>query len=482
MVPLRLGHPPQRTAPSTSEGVARAARVPVPCNKIPMKPIFPQQRPGWGTRKQPRANLRAAPLLAACGLALAVADSHARGEIRKWTATDGRTVQARLVEINDKAKTARFEREDGFYFSLQWSDLVAEDRGRLDAAARPAPSPAKDPKTPKTAAPPPAQPPRELLLKDVPMIRQKKNYCVPASATMIARFHGVDTDQEEVAKLSSETSLSMEGTYPSDMRLAMEKLGFDGTIVGWTEPDQFLETILPRIRRTLFEKGPIYISFKSGVFGSMGHGCVIVGYDDRREEMIFHNPWGEVYESTYAAVARDGRGLVFIEPPGEAPVADARFIERIRRILPTFEGAFAGGLIAPLQTGGIAHELVWCNRRDSRQDRRFAEDTARDDGRKILELAFERNPAVLIPHSPEGEPKAVLFVTRPPEGGARFMVREIGPEGWSQGALRTLGRLTRDWPTQLDVRQGEQTKRLWTLPMIELRPEHRIEGGSGHLP
>ncbi len=158
--------------------------------------------------------------------------------------------------------------------------------------------------------------------------------------------------------------------------------------------------------------------------------------------------------------------MVFIDPPLPAPVASGTFIEGIKKALPVFVGDFVK-LHHTLRRKDISHELIWCSRRDARSDRRFARDTAREDGRQILELAFERNPAVLIPRSPDGRTEAYLFVTRPPEGGARFQVREIDEQGWSEPSLWTLGRLTREWTTALKDKDGNE---IWELPMIELHP------------
>lgn len=310
--------------------------------------------------------------------------------------------------------------------------------------------------------------PEKLELKDVPLVKQKGNYCVPASATMIAGFHGIKTDQDQVAKLSSEMSASNQGTYPSDMLLAMEKLGFKGRALHWRKEAEFTETVLPQIRRALFDSGPIYISFNPYVFGSMGHGCVIVGYDDRKEELLFHNPWGNEFEKEYQQVAIEANGIVLIEAPEPAPVATEAFIEKVKAAVPKFDGHFLV-LSQRLKRTQIPHELVWCSRRDARDDKRFARDTARDDGRMILELAFERNPAVLIPNSKDGTTEAYLFVTRPPAGGARFLVRSIDDRGWGRAELMTLGSLTRNWVTAFE--QAGSDEKVWELPMIELQPD-----------
>jgi hypothetical protein len=308
--------------------------------------------------------------------------------------------------------------------------------------------------------------PIKFELDRVPMVKQKGNFCVPASAAMIAGFHGIKTDQDQIAQLSSDASVNNQGTYPGDMVLAMKKLGFDGQPLFWSHAENFQTKVLPAIRESLLSRGPIYISFKPGVFGAMGHGCVIIGYDDRREELTFHNPWGNVFERKYDDVAHQAYGIVLIQAPLPSPIADQNFIERASEVVPRFEGDMIA-LSKHLAKHRIAHELVWCSRRDARVDKRFARDTARDEGRRILDLAFERHPAVLIPHSIDGETVKYQFVTRPPDGGARFLAREIDASGWGEPKQVTLGSLTRNWTTRFETSDGTE---LWELPMIELHP------------
>ena len=310
--------------------------------------------------------------------------------------------------------------------------------------------------------------PKSFKLRKVPLITQRENYCVPASAAMIANFHGIETDQDQIALLSSEGSVSNQGTYPRDMALAMKKLGFDGHTEIWEDDAEFNAKTLPKIRKSLVETGPIYISFRPGMFGAIGHGCVIIGYDDDKEEMFFHNPWGNKFKQDYAEVAAYGYGIVHFDPPSEAPIASDAFIELIKQHVPRFDGDFVA-LASRLEQSGQSFDLVWCSRRDAREDKRFAIDTARDDGRKILELSFRRNPAVLIPASPKGHTQKYYFVTRPPKGGASFMVREITERGWGDAKLKTLGSLTREWATAFSI--PDQAKVVWELPMIELHAQ-----------
>ena len=148
------------------------------------------------------------------------------------------------------------------------------------------------------------------------------------------------------------------------------------------------------------------------------------------------------------------------------PIATEDFVRKIKSVVPYFDGNFLA-LSHRLKNAAQVHELIWCSRRDARFDKRFAQNTARDDGRMILELAFRRNPAVFIPRSDDGETKQYLFVTRPPEGGARYLVRSVAKRGWHEPELMTLGSLTRQWVTAFELESDD--KKVWELPMIELQ-------------
>jgi hypothetical protein len=387
-------------------------------------------------------------------------------ELRTWTSQEGSTLLATWLESDFAAETARMRRDDGRLFTIQWSRLCADDQALLRSQ-----SIREAPQSSSTADAEPAQSlPNKFKLKKVPEVIQKGNFCVPASAAMIAGYHGIKTDQEQIAQLSSEASISNEGTYPSDMTLAMEKLGLEGHTLYWKDETDFLENTLPAIRRALVESGPIYISFRPNVFGTMGHGCVITGYNDRRQEMYFYNPWGNSFEKEFSSVALQARGVVLFDPPPLAPVASETLIDQIQHCIPYFEGNMID-VANRLKNSDQASELIWCSRRDARDDKRFAENTARRDGRLILELAFRRNPAVLIPCSPDGHTQKYYFVTRPPEG-ANYLVREITTQGWSEPSLKTLGSLTREWTTAFTL--PDQTDPVWELPLIELHDSSSI--------
>lgn len=383
---------------------------------------------------------------------------------RKWTSNDGNSMQARLLDAAN-LDALRFQLADGRQASIPLSRLSDADQTAILTWLKHTEASIQNFQTALEGLEPL---PQKYQLKRVPIIEQYGNFCVPASAAMIANFHDIEIDQFEIAQLTSAESVGNQGTYPVDMLMALKKIGFTGREVSWKKPTQFHSQILTQIRKALVQKGPIYVSFKPGVFGFSGHGCVIVGYDDRKEELHFHNPWGNTFKKSYARVAYESDGLVIIEPPRIRPVATENAIARFKNKFPTLEKSQLEilELLKQFKENSVKFDILWCNRYDTLDDRKFADETAKKDGRLILKLAFRRNPAVLIPNSPKGLTESYYFVTRPPQGGARYTVREINANGWSEPELKTLGSLTREWPTRL--KNDAEKRTLWQLPLFEL--------------
>ncbi len=392
-------------------------------------------------------------------------------QMREWTSNDGRTMQAQLINAKN-LEALHFKLKSGQKAQIPITRLSEEDATFIvmwqqsqEALREPNSADLKHSTENNLVNNTSEKLPRKFTLKRVPMIVQFGNYCVPASAAMIANFHDLDVDQYQIAQLSSANSANNRGTFPRDMRLAMEKIGFNGKEEFWNDNNEFIQNILPRIKSALYNEGPMYISFRPGVFGDSGHGCVIVGYDDRKAELHFHNPWGNTFEKSYAAIAVQCRGIVYIQAPKESPVATKEKIIAFQRKMPRTTGNLKD-LFNTLKFHSVPFEVIWCNRYDTLEDRSFADDTARRDGRLMLKLAFRRNPAVILPNSPKGETQSFYCVSRPPNGGAQYKVQEITPQGWGPAKLMTLGSLTREWPTLIENSSGERV--LWQLPLIEL--------------
>ena len=181
--------------------------------------------------------------------------------MRTWTSHDGRSMEARLIDASD-LDALHFELKNGTKTKISISRLSESDAELVkikhesinqSSLDEPEETPDSD------------WVPRKHNLDDVPMVKQHGKFCVPASAAMIANYHDLDVDQFEIAQLSSSSSINNEGTYPRDMKLAMEKLGFEGVEIRWEPGDQFSDEILPKIKQELYRDRPIYISFVPGV-------------------------------------------------------------------------------------------------------------------------------------------------------------------------------------------------------------------------
>lgn len=395
------------------------------------------------------------------------------GEIqgeRIWTNHEGREIKATFVSADAHKKTVTIRTPDFRIFEIGIDTLSEKDQTLVNEWLTDKQPESTAPST-TTASAAPKKIEERLKLKKVPMVVQKESYCVPASAAMIAGYHDLKTDQDEIAKLSSKDSVNSNGTYTRDMILAMQKLGFDCHPLYFNfenEDWQVLEKeVLPFIRRQLTENGPLFVTFKPGVFGEAGHGCVITGYDDRKEELYIHNPWGDKIKKSYRYFATESNGVVGISPPRQVATADAQYTEKIRQAIASapltiFE------IESLLQESKIPHALKMCSRKDEQEDKRFAKNTARKEGRKILDIALTRNSAVIIPFNESNKTTAFYYVTRP-ESGGRFIARKITAEGWQEEEELNLGTFLRNWTTRIQEKDMFSSE-LWDLPMIELPP------------
>ncbi len=250
--------------------------------------------------------------------------------------------------------------------------------------------------------------------------------------------------------------------------LAMEKLGFECDSRGWDSDniteEEFKQHVLPYIKESIAVDGPMYVSFNPGVFGDMGHGCVIIGYDDRKEELYFHNPWGNKFEKEYKDVAIEASGIVRIFAPKQVKSADAAFMANVISNITVFPESLEA-LESLLDAASIAYNTKMCNRRDETEDRRFAAQTAKKEGRKILDIALMRNPAIIIPRCDrKGKIEGYYYAIVSKETPSKFDVRELTQDGWQPEETLNLGNLLRNWTTLVQEKDIFQPD-IWELPM-----------------
>ena len=375
---------------------------------------------------------------------------------RTWTDREGKTTQASFVKAFPDTEEVCLKRPDGKTFTFSWKRLCHDDLAMiqewikekentvvktLDNQSSP------DPNILETASPLP----NKWILRGVPMVVQKGGYCALACGEMIARYHKIKTDQDELASLCSEESENHQGTYSSDFSHAMKNLGFQCQYyyLGKITKETFQKIIFPEIRNFLFRKGPIYVGFKEGVFGNSGHACVLIGYDQRREKMFFHNPWGNKFEKTYQEIIEEIDALIFAFPRSKSEIDIALVETTLREALPRLPISF-DSVIPDLSARSFSVELLLGNRRDAKSDNRHAQITARDEGRKFIEQGMRGASSLLIPQSTEGEMRSLLWIF---EMKTRSCYRgySITPLGWEKEPREyTLTQITRQWVTKMN--------------------------------
>ncbi|MBN2163614.1 MAG: C39 family peptidase [Pontiellaceae bacterium] len=311
--------------------------------------------------------------------------------------------------------------------------------------------------------------PSNFKLRDLPEVVQEGSYCVPACGEWIAKFHGIKTDQQEIAKLSSQGSMDNSGTNPLDMARAMENFGFQfrpiinqhtaGDVEGFTEKT------LPLFKDALVHDGPMYISFKPGIFGANGHGCVVIGYSDTRKEMYFYNPWGQEFSEPYREVEKYTRTAIAFTPPkhlGDENVDCTLLIKSLHQAIPNSSQNFMTLQVA-LQIVGISFKYVECNRSDLMDDAKKTERLALRESQKFIDLAMERVPAILIPQTDDESTTSYVLIRKSPESKGKLLIQRIDACGWGDEELSSSKQLIRNWTTPITT----NGKKLWMLPMFE---------------
>lgn len=392
-------------------------------------------------------------------------------EMREWTDVNGRTIQARLISFSGEVEGSGvvfIQLENGHEYEVPVERLSAADKAWLRANVRPTSEAEADDDGRDEFA----MLPDRYSIRIRPVV-QKGAYCVPASAEIIARFHRIPADQDMIAKLSSEGSLQHEGTDPRDMAVAMNNFGLSPSFVYWERGSQDFEAeVLPLLKRWLVQQGPVYVSFYPGVFGETGHGCVLIGYNDRTRQLQFYNPWGNEFPKSFEAAAREIFGAVGFELSGRDGQRDPELGARVREVVSRPPGGLED-MLRMLRVEGLEVELRLGVRRDAREDRRFAVRLGRDEGRNFLYYGFNRSPVLIITEQvDEHSAHGFALIELAPGSRNNFHVWRLTENGWVGPAVETATGALRNWASLIELR-GQQH---WDLPLIDVRG---VGGSSG---
>ena len=134
-----------------------------------------------------------------------------------------------------------------------------------------------------------------LLLRDVPHVTQKTDFCGEACAEMVLRKLGKKITQNEVFNASELDPMLGRGCYTADLRKALRKIGFAVGDVFYYVPaaqadkgmKRQFDALLADLKRGIpsivcmhYDKKPV----------TTEHMRLVVGYDGSKGEVIYHEP------------------------------------------------------------------------------------------------------------------------------------------------------------------------------------------------
>lgn len=135
----------------------------------------------------------------------------------------------------------------------------------------------------------------DVLIKDVPFVVQRPDFCGEACVEMYLKKLGVAGDQNDVFALTGVDPVLGRGAYTGDLSRALVKIGFDpGDVWHTVSPpsaSEELDAEWSALHEDLVRGVPSIVctryDFKPD---TTEHFRLILGYDAKRDEVIFHDP------------------------------------------------------------------------------------------------------------------------------------------------------------------------------------------------
>lgn len=140
-----------------------------------------------------------------------------------------------------------------------------------------------------------ASPLRSVLIRDVPHVRQKPDFCGEACAEMYLRKLKIDVDQDYVFDQPGLDPILGRGCYTRDLAKALQRIGFQIGDV-WTEipsraPGHQLDEEFARLHTDLAAGIPSIVCMRyDSKPSTTEHFRLVLGYDARADEVIYHEP------------------------------------------------------------------------------------------------------------------------------------------------------------------------------------------------
>ncbi len=135
----------------------------------------------------------------------------------------------------------------------------------------------------------------DVLIEDVPHVRQKPDFCGEACAEMYLRKLGSDIDQDDVFDLSGVDPLKGRGCITADLSKTLKNIGFKvGPVwykVSVKEAEKQIEEQFKTLHADLVKGIPsIVCTHYNDKPNTTEHFRLILGYDSKKDEVIYHEP------------------------------------------------------------------------------------------------------------------------------------------------------------------------------------------------
>lgn len=132
-----------------------------------------------------------------------------------------------------------------------------------------------------------------LKILDVPFVKQKDDYCGPASLSSVFEYYGVNQTQDEIAKTIYEPEIK--GALITDLENYAKKLGFK---------TKLFQGSLEDVKRYIDEGRPVILLVDMGfMWVSVPHYIVVIGYD--KDHIYAHTGYESRKAFGYAELDRE---------------------------------------------------------------------------------------------------------------------------------------------------------------------------------
>ena len=155
---------------------------------------------------------------------------------------------------------------------------------------------AAPPATSNAPAPEPAKSPYEaVLIKDVPHVRQKTDFCGEACAEMFLKHLGKKWDQDDVFNASGVDPILGRGCYTRELSATLTRIGMNVGNVSYRISAAHAAAELEKQWKALYSDllrgvGSIVCMHYSGDAKTTEHFRLVLGYDPAKDDILYHEP------------------------------------------------------------------------------------------------------------------------------------------------------------------------------------------------